>query len=572
MQTVKYSIRKLFQEGGATRRIGRRSNPDVPLAGAYIPVQLPGESKARVALIEDVFSDSPAFFIVMVKSKAFGIVPGTAVYNEDDKLVSASVIWADGTPGEVGYRYTDANGSYVFSASKTTGSSAPKNAKEIVTKDGSGRETGVIIGEERGGAAVTLVAQPLPFTAKQNDPVSPTENTGLQKLTFSTLTAKVQIVSEAYFEVSANGAAWSFFAEVDPLVSNNFYVRIKDTSILGDLTGKLHFQVEGALAGECILTGHVGDGTETYPYPVANPYQLNDIRNDLSSDYAQYADIKMDTFGEYITPGAMSGSYDGQGYTISDIYIVESGGNCGIFGQMSGNISNLNVTNATTKECVTDNCNAGILGSEITGIVTNCRISGTVNNPVGNSGLVAGSAGILNMVSGEGTVIGAYSAGGLAGTISGAAKCCFRGTINIQTGFSGVAGGLAAVAGNAVIEDCYAVGTINGGGSAAGGAGLAWTVDSFGSGSIKKVFCAIVVNDALSAYGVASPDSMGVLVADGMYWDDEATQIVSDGNGATHLTTSESKQKSSFPEFDFSEVWDIREAESYPFLLWENAQ
>ena len=71
-----------------------------------------------------------------------------------------------------------------------------RTAKEIVTKDGSGRDTGVIVGEEREGAAVTLVAQPLPFTAKQNDPVSQTENTGLQMLTFSDLTAKVQIVSE----------------------------------------------------------------------------------------------------------------------------------------------------------------------------------------------------------------------------------------------------------------------------------------------------------------------------------------------------------------------------------------
>jgi hypothetical protein len=508
----------------------------------------------------------------MVKSKAFGIVPGTAVYNESNKLVSASVIWADGTPGEVGYQYTDANGSYVFSASKTTGSSAPKNAKEIVTKDGSGRDTGVIIGEEREEVAVTLVAQPLPFTAKQNDPVSLTENTGLQMLTFSDLTAKVQIISEAYFEVSADGAAWSFFADIDPLVSNNFYVRIKDTSILGDLTGKLHFQVEGALAGECILTGHVGDGTETYPYPVANPYQLNDIRNDLSSDYAQYADIKMDTFGDYVTPGTMLGNYDGQGYTISDITIVESGDNCGIFGKMSGNISNLNVTNATTKECTTENCYAGILGSTIAGTVTNCRISGTVNNPVGHSGLVAGLATSLNMVSGEGTVIGAYTAGGLAGMLGAATKCCFSGTINIQTGKAGVAGGLAGIADDAVIEDCYAIGTINGGGSASGAAGLAWTVDSSGSGSINNVFCAIVVNDVLSAYGVASPDSNENLVTDGMYWDKEATLIDSDGNGATHLTTSDSKQKSSFPEFDFDEVWDIIEAESYPFLLWENAQ
>jgi len=187
---------------------------------------------------------------------------------------------------------------------------------------------------------------------------------------------------------------------------------------------------------------------------------------------------------------------------------------------------------------------------------------------------VAGAAISLNMVSGEGTVIGAYSAGGLAGMLGGgsATKCCFSGTIKIQTGIAGFAGGLAGTAEDAVIEDCYAVGTIKGGGSAAGAAGLAWTVDSSGSGSINNVFCAIVVNDALSAYGVASPDSLSMLVTDGMYWDEEATLIESDGNGATPLSTSDSKQKSSFPEFDFDEVWDIEDAESYPFLRWENAQ
>ena len=572
MNTVKYSIRKLFQEGGATRRIGRRSNPDVPLEGAYVPVQLPGESKARVALIEDVFSDSPAFFTVMVKSKAFGIVPGTAVYNESNKLVSASVIWADGTPGAVSYNYTDENGSYEFTATKTTGGATPKTAREVVTRDGNGNDIGTIIGEE--GTAVTLVAQPLPFTAKQNDLVSLTENTGMQKLTFTPLTKKVLVIADNNFAVSLNGINWSFFVEVDPAVSHDFYVRIKDTETASDFEGKLHFQVEGTLAGECILTGHVGDGTETYPYPVANPYQLNDVRNDEVTDYAQYADIDMGAFGNYITPEhTIFANYDGQGYTISNITIVESeGGDCGIFGGIAGNISNLNVVNASTKECTTSGCFAGILGSRISGTVTNCRISGAVNNPVGHSGLVAGEADSLNMVSGEGTVIGAYTVGGLAGTIgTTATKCCFRGTINIQTGSAGIAGGLAGVA-EAVIEDCYTIGTINGGGGAVGAAGLAWDVNDYpGSGSINNVFCAIVVENA-PAYGVASPDSQETLVVDGMYWDEEATLIESDGNGATPLTTSNSKQKSSFPEFDFDEVWDIEDAESYPFLRWENAQ
>ena len=139
MEKVKYSIRKIYQEGGGSRRIGGRSNPSVPLKGAYVLVQLPGESKARVAIIEDLFSDSDAFFATMVKSSAYSISPGTAVYDDDGKLVSATVTWADGSTGQVQYNYLDDNGSYELNATKEAGGTLPVTYKDVTIKDDNGR-------------------------------------------------------------------------------------------------------------------------------------------------------------------------------------------------------------------------------------------------------------------------------------------------------------------------------------------------------------------------------------------------------------------------------------------------
>lgn len=586
MQTVKYSIRKLFQEGGATRRIGRRSNPGVPLEGAYIPVQLPGESKARVALIEDVFSDSPAFFTVMVKSKAFGIVPGTAVYNEDDKLVSASVIWADGTPGEVGYQYTDANGSYVFSASKTTGSSAPKNAKEIVIKDGSGRETGVIIGEEKGGAAVTLVAQPLPFTAKQKDQVSQTENTGLQRLTFSDLTAKVQIISEAYFEVSADGAAWSFFADVDPLVSNNFYVRIKDTSILGNLTGKLHFQVEGALAGECILTGHVGDGTETYPYPVANPYQLDNVRDDLTASYKQYADIALNPDDNWVPLGqfgsdAFTGNYDGDGHTISSLTCETNGkDNAGLFGRLSGaTVTDLVLTGA---KVVAAGANAGVLAGSIyrqgtedgvTTISGVAVIDATVEGQATSGGIAGYGRDFLvsachvvgiTIASVPAEYVGGIMGHSAYGTISG---CSASGSLRGTGSIGGIAGALDEVS----IDNCRAACAVVGEGGASLCGGLV------GGALMSKTgihFC--VVTGSVSGTGtLGAIDGKADALAFGLnpsdfteiYFDNQTSITQTLNNIGKGMPTMDMKDVSMFSAFN-PNIWVLVNGD-YPKLVSE---
>lgn len=534
METVKYSIRKLYQEGGATRRIGSRSNAEVPLEGAYIPVQLPGESKARIALIEDIFSDSPAFFQTMVKSKAFSIVPGTAVYNESDQLVSASVIWADGTPGEVEYTYTDTNGSHVFTAAKTTGSAPTKTAMEIVTKDESGRDIGTITGEE--GAPVTLVAQPLPFTAKQNAPVSSTENTGLQRLTFSPLTAKVQIISEADFAVSADGTNWSFFAEVDPLVSNDFYVRLKDTSTLANLTGKLHFQVEGTLAGECALTGHVGDGTESYPYPIANAYQLNDIRNGLSAYYIQYADISLSSYGEGVARGSdegwapigvngseFTGSYDGNGFEITDLYAVTASDNLSLFGALgAASITDVEITAAHIQS---EGGICSILAGLATGsTVSKCKVSGSVTSKEGIAcGLIANGAPEKCFVNAD-IFSEQADVAGVVGSGS-ALNCAFIGTLTAESA-GGVAGGVVGRNANGSIVNCFSSCLITSPGTIGG---------------------------VLGSYSLP----MGEPTITSCYWDATLNSSLDnpDTYGCDGLNDVDFKEEANFDGWDFDTIW-----------------
>jgi hypothetical protein len=477
----------------------------------------------------------------MVKSKAFGIVPGTAVYNESNKLVSASVIWADGTPGEVGYDYTDANGSYVFTASKITGGATPKTAREVVTRDGDGNDIGTIIGEE--GTAVTLVAQPLPFTAKQNDLVSLTENTGLQMLTFSGLTAKVQIISEAYFEVSADGAAWSFFAEVDPLVSNNFYVRIKDTSILGDLTGKLHFQVEGALAGECILTGHVGDGTETYPYPVANAYQLNSVRDELSAYYTQYADISLAAYGKGVMRGSdegwepigtsgsdFTGSYDGNGFEITDLYAVSTSLNLSLFGFLGvASITDVIVSGAHI-ESEGGACSI-LAGSASAATVSGCKVSGTVTSK-------------------EGTACGLLQ--------TGSPEKCF-----VSADISSEVADVAGVVGIGTATNCGFIGMLTVLDAEASGARAGGVVGQNYSGSIVNCFSSCtftstgIVGGVLGAY----TPPWGSPTITSCYWDATLNPALDnpDEFGCDGLTEDELIKEEEFVGWDFDTIWVMGE-------------
>lgn len=87
-----------------------------------------------------------------------------------------------------------------------------------------------------------------------------------------------------------------------------------------------------------------GSGTETDPYQVSNSDELFEVRNDLSANYVQTADIDLTQFIEEDNPNIgwspigtestpFKGSYNGNGYSIRGLYINRTTTNyVGLFG------------------------------------------------------------------------------------------------------------------------------------------------------------------------------------------------------------------------------------------------
>lgn len=89
--------------------------------------------------------------------------------------------------------------------------------------------------------------------------------------------------------------------------------------------------------GEILLTENNssfagGDGSRENPYQVATAAQLNAVRNDLDSHYIQIKDISLSGYDNWVPIGTdngtvddddigFSGSFDGNGFTISDMKI-----------------------------------------------------------------------------------------------------------------------------------------------------------------------------------------------------------------------------------------------------------
>ena len=94
-----------------------------------------------------------------------------------------------------------------------------------------------------------------------------------------------------------------------------------------------------------------GDGSSTTPYEITNCTQLQEIQSDFAANYTLINDINcsdtinwdngVDTLG-FISIPDLTGTLDGKGFTISDLYIF-GGDDVGLFGYIStGIISNVN--------------------------------------------------------------------------------------------------------------------------------------------------------------------------------------------------------------------------------------
>lgn len=267
-----------------------------------------------------------------------------------------------------------------------------------------------------------------------------------------------------------------------------------------------------------------GNGTAESPFQIANIEQLNLVRRFLGSEYTNKyfmltENINLDVepynsgegwepIGDNIigTNNLFQGYFDGNGKTISGLFINRTDDSVGLFGACSdANIQNLGLSGVN----ITSNNDAGSLAGYLgeSSAVTNCYATGTVTS-----------------------------------------EDC-------------LAGGLAGTASNSTITNSYATCSVTGstaGGLVGGMGGASSITSSYAAGSVTGTYAGGLVGYKLEGSSVTAS-----------YYNSQTSgQSDSDGRGEPK-TSSQLVQEATFIGWNFTQGtgnWDISEGTSYPYL------
>lgn len=261
---------------------------------------------------------------------------------------------------------------------------------------------------------------------------------------------------------------------------------------------------------EVIAVNAGGTGTPSDPYLIATPEHLNHVRKLADRHFRQIADIDLsgyaagmgwDPIGE--DGSCFSGSYDGNGYTISSLSIDRPGeSNVGLFGCVTGPgiFKNINVevnsvigyenvgalvgwSNYEGGSIRIVNCSVissgaggavivdadngwnagGLVGYNQAATVERCRADVDVSGYYGIGGLVGCNYRTISQSFAAGNVSGTWYIGGLVGENFDPKliNCYAWGSVVGDVDYSSNVGGLAGWTSGDVVN-CYAVGSVSG--------------------------------------------------------------------------------------------------------------
>ena len=150
-----------------------------------------------------------------------------------------------------------------------------------------------------------------------------------------------------------------------------------------------------------------------------------------------------------------SGTFDGQGHTVSGIYInSENYYYHGLFGYNEGTIKNIGVTESYIKGI---HYVGGVCGRNDAETISNCYNSGTVSGDSSVGGVCGNNSGTISNCHNSGNVNGNDNIGGVCGNNSGTISGCYNlGTVNGNSYVGGVCGS------GSTISYCYNTGTVSG--------------------------------------------------------------------------------------------------------------
>lgn len=340
------------------------------------------------------------------------------------------------------------------------------------------------------------------------------------------------------------------------------------------LTLKLNIQVQLFFDG--------GDGSSDAPYLVSDADGLDYARNRLSAHYRQTADIDLSAFADFTPIGKTGnrflGSYDGGGFTISNLHITSSTDYRGLFGQTYGaTLKNVKLVGVAMNGGFS---HAGALvGGATSGTtISGCSASGVVASTSASGSNIGGLVGWLSSseVSASSAAVdvsssvGGTSVGGLVGQCNGGTIKTSSSSGNVS-GVGDYVGGLAgSLNSSAKVSNCYTRGgTVTG--AKATTAGFAYVSAS----SIANCYAAnkvVVTAEGATAYGFARHYIAGNTMT-GCFWDTEASGTTVGSNMApepTAKTGAEMRTAATFTGAGWAtSIWTFKEG-AYPTLSWQN--
>lgn len=164
------------------------------------------------------------------------------------------------------------------------------------------------------------------------------------------------------------------------------------------------------------------------------------------------------------TDNSFAGTFDGNGKTINNIYINTTEKNVGLFGIVTGKVSNLTLLKGNISST---NMNVGsIVGNLGTGgIVDSCyNLNVNISSTLGQcGGIVAYSSGIISNCSNYGTITAPQRIAGVCGAVATDGQilnCNNYGSVTATGDYS--AGVFAMTQSTAIIKNCNNYGTISG--------------------------------------------------------------------------------------------------------------
>ena len=367
-----------------------------------------------------------------------------------------------------------------------------------------------------------------------------------------------------------------------------------------------------------------GKGTVESPYLITNANDLNkfrDIVNGLNEETKNNSacakltadiDLEGSNTNQWIPISDFRGTFDGDGHTISGLFISTNQGHVALFGSVTGTacIKNLtvegSVTNIFNSPSSRDAGAAGIVAQATqnaysgTVVIENCVNKVTVSgnsNSVSSAGIIAWgnkSVKIKDCVN-DAPVTGNYCGGILAETASSPIDISYcyntvngtvggRTTAGIASDFSGTmtncynaasvtgshsVAGLVAYASSVTITNCYNLGVIDGSSGYYDSQYTGGIVGNFSSGTNAVSNCYNYGNVIRTSNSGSLVGRNNATVTSSYALTGTHTNLVGTNSEAVSdskfISAAEFKAEGTFVDWEFGSVWEMNE--NYPTLL-----